>query len=142
MWEKTFAAIVIIFLFLGVFYQPIMDGIKGLRTEDTTDNLLVTTAAGVTTANVTLSRELFQAALSELITLTSTNGDDTPVGIEYTESTQRLLVAGLDDDSSRTLTINYNAETDQSVMRIIGPFLGILIFLGVIGKILWDWKKH
>lgn len=135
-------AIIAIFLLLGPFRQPIVDGIKGWRASDTTENFVVATAAAQTTANVTLSYDLYQAATAEIIEITSTDETDTPVASTYTEATKKLLVAGLNDDSSRTLTVQYYAETDDDTMRIIGPFAGFLIFGGIIFAIVWKLWKH
>ena len=96
----------------------------------------------MTTANVTLSYDLYQAATAEIIEITSTVGTDTPVGSTYTEATKKLLVSGLTADTSRTLTIEYYAETDDDTMRIIGPFVGFLIFGGIIFAIVWKVWKH
>ena len=53
-----------------------------------------------------------------------------------------MLIAGLDADNTRTLTVNYYAETDDTVMQVVGPFLGFFIFGGVAGLIIWTmWKK-
>lgn len=135
-------AIIAIFLLLGPFRQPIVDGIKGWRANDTEEDFAVTTAAAQTTANVTLSYDLYQAATAEVIEITSTDGTDTPVSSTYTEATKKLLIAGLNDDASRTLTVEYWAETDDDTMRIIGPFVGFLIFGGIIFGIVWSVWKH
>ena len=134
--------IIALFLLIGAFRTPIIDGIKGWRTNDTTELFAVTTAAGVTSANVTLSYDLYQAATAEIQSITSTEGADVPAASAYTESTKVLLIAGLDADNTRTLTVNYYAETDDTVMKVIGPFLGFFIFGGVAGLIIWTmWKK-
>ena len=135
-------AIIAIFLLLGPFREPIVDGIKGWRASDTTEDFVVATAAAVTTANVTLSYDLYQAATAEIIEITSTDGTDAPVASTYTEATKVLLVAGLNDDANRTLTVEYYAETDDDTMRIIGPFVGFLIFGGIIFAIVWKVWKH
>ena len=127
---KVFVGILSIFLLLGAFSTPILDGIKNWRTDGlTTQTTVVVTAPGVTTANVTLARDLYQALVTNVDSITSTDGTDAPAASSYTEATLVLLVSGLNDDASRTLTINYYGETDNDVMRVIGPFLGV----GVIG---------
>ena len=125
--------IIALFLIIAPFSTPIIDGIKAWRTNDTTQAEVVVTGAGVTTANVTLDYELYQAATAEVQSITSNETADNPAAQTYTESTQVLLVAGLSPSLTRTLTINYSAETDDTVLRIVGPFLGILIF----GALIW-----
>ena len=43
----------------------------------------------------------------------------------------------LDPDATHTITINYSAETDDTVMRVLGPFLSVLIFGGCAFALLW-----
>lgn len=140
---KALAAIVVIFLLLGPFRDPIIDGIKSWRTDGggTTQTELVATAAGVTSANVTLDKDLFQAITSSVTSITSTDGTDTPVAVTYTEATKLLNIGGLNDDASRTLTLVYDGETDDDVMRVLGPFLAAIIFLFIIGAVAWDVVK-
>lgn len=125
---KVIFVILALFLFFGAFREPIIDGITGWRTNDTTDTPIVTTGANQTSANVTLSYDLYQAALAEVYSITSSNNTDTPAASNYTASTRLLTVGGLIPSITRTLTINYLAETDDTVMRVMGPFLVILIF--------------
>lgn len=124
--------IVAIILLFGVFGGEILDGIDSWRTQSASDTTQVVTAAGQTSANVTLSYDLFQAALAEVSTITSTEGTDTPAAADYTESTKVLLITGLDDDNTRNLTIAYRAETENTQMRLIGGFLGIIVLGGCL----------
>lgn len=138
---KVLLAIFALFLLLAAFASPISDGIKGWRTNNTTQNFTITTGGGVTTANVTLSYDLYQASLPEVISLTSSQITDSPVAASYDEATKTMLISGLAASLSRTLTINYYAETTDSVMRAIGPFLVILIIGGCVGLIFWGLFK-
>ena len=136
---KAAGAILGIFLLLGAFSTPILDGIKTWRTDGlSTQTTVVATAAGVTTANVTLAKDLYQANVVSVSSLASTDGADAPAATSYTESTLVLLVSGLNDDSSRTLTIGYYGETDSDVLRVIGPFLGVLIIGGLCALMIWS----
>jgi len=141
-----FIGILSIFLLLGAFRTPISDGIKGWRTTDSTQAFAVTTAAGVTSANVTLSYDLYQAATAEVIGITSNVTADVPVATTYTEVTKVLLVSGLEESKTHTLSVEYYAETDDEVMRVLGPFLNFLIFGGVtfgIIAVMWiDLKRR
>ena len=57
---KIAIGVLTVFLILGVFREPILDGIKGWRTNDTNQSESVATAAGVTSANVTLDYDLYR----------------------------------------------------------------------------------
>lgn len=136
---KIFVGVIVIFLLLGVFATSILDGIKTWRTDGTTtQTALVTTAGGATSTNVTLTKDLYQASVAEVSSITSNDGDDTPVADTYTEATQVLLVTGLAESTTRTLTIVYYGETDSSVMQAIGPFLGILIIGGILFAVVYS----
>jgi anti-sigma-K factor RskA len=137
---RIFFAILCLFLLFGAFASPISDGIKGWRTEDTTQSFIVATAAAVTTANVTLSRELYQSNTSEIISLSSTL-EESPVATSYDTDNQYLLISALNADTSRTITLEYYGETDNEVMQAIGPFLNFLIIGGLAALVLFAaWK--
>lgn len=138
---KVFLAILAIFLLFGAFASPISDGIKGWRTEDLTQNFIVTTGGGITTANVTLTRDLFQGSASQVIDVSS-NITEIPVATSYDESTNNLLVSALNAADTRTLSVEYYADSDNAVMQAIGPFLGVLIIGGLALATVWGiWKN-
>jgi hypothetical protein len=139
---SVFLGVIALFLLIGPFSTPIIDGIKHWRTNNTTQAEVIATEAAQTTANVTLDYDLYQAATAEVITITSTLETDTPAATAYVEATKVLTVSGLDDSNSRTISINYYAETDDDVMRVLGPFLVILIFGGLAFAILYHVWKH
>lgn len=137
---KVFIGILAIFLLLGAFSGAILDGIKGWRTEDTTQSYVVATGAGVTTANVTLSLELYNDEVTEVISVTS-NETETPIASSYDDATQKLLIAALNANDSRTLTVNYYGLPDDDVMNAIGPFLGFIVIGGLVFAIVYGvWK--
>ena len=134
---------IITFILLCAFAGAISLGIKGWRTDDVSQGFAVETGAGVTTANVTLSRDLFNDEVTEVQSISS-NISETPVATSYTSDTNYLFIAALTASESRALTIVYYSEIDDTIMRIIGPFLAFIIFGGCAGAILYGiWKgKH
>lgn len=130
--SKVLYMIIAVFLLIGVFASPINDGIKGWRTRDTTDAFTVTTAAGQTTANVTLTRDLFSDDTAEVISITSNITGESPIATTYTAATNYLLISALNAGATHTLTVNYYAESDSGVILAIGAFLSILIIGGLI----------
>lgn len=131
MMEKVLIGILALFLLFGAFATPILDGIKGWRTEDTTQSFIVTTGAGETTANVTLTKNLYNDDVSEVIALSSTNGTEAPVATSYDDTTLNLLISALNASITRTLTVEYYGLPDNTVMDAIGPFLGFLVIGGL-----------
>lgn len=134
---RVLVAIIALFLLLGAFASPITNGIKTWRTDSLTQTPTVVTGEGITTANVTLTsaRLLFQADVSNVQITSSIT--ESPVASAYVEVSKDLFITGLTAGQTRVLTITYLAETEDSVMGVLGPFLGILIFGGIIGALFW-----
>lgn len=119
----------------------ITGGIHDFRTEEVTQNVIVTTETE-TTSDIVLSRELFGDKTSEVISVKSSTSE-TPVATDYDPETQTLTVAALTASSERTLTIEYYSQIDDEFMPIIGPFLLILVFGGIFFAIVYGvWKKR
>ena len=127
---KVILGIIAIFLLIAVFATSIISGIHGWRTEDTTQQFVVTTAAAETTADITLSHDLFQASTDEVYSVT-TSQNETVAATSYVEATKVLTISNLTDDLTRVVTVSYYGETEDDTMRIVGPFLGIVIFGGL-----------
>ena len=133
--KSIFVGIIAIWLLIGPFHPGISAGITGWRTNITTEAFVVVTVGGNTSQNVTLGHDLFQSATGEVISLTS-NVTETPVASDYDTDSKNLLVGNLDTDTTRLITVEYYAETDDDVMRVIGPFLSVFIFGGLAFAIL------
>lgn len=132
--SKILVGIIAVFILIGGFASGIISGVHTWRTDDTTEAFSVVTAAGVTSANVTLTGDLFNASTSEVITISS-NATESPAATSYTEATNVLLVSSLNAATTRTLTVNYYAETEDTALRAIGPFLNFLIIGGCLALI-------
>lgn len=128
------AAAIMFILFVGV--RTIPPGVHDWRTDVNTQNFIVTTAPAETEKEVVLTHDLFLYEVDEVHSITSTIAE-TPVATDYNEVTNELTVSALDDDNTRTLTIVYYSEVDDTIMQAIGPFLNILIFLALIGGVVW-----
>jgi hypothetical protein len=139
---KILLGILALMLLFGVFFNPIMDGLTDWRTKSVEEDILVTTGGGVTSLNITLSYDLFQAKTAELHSIVSSNtAVDTPVGIAYWEDDRHLTVGGLAASLTRILTVDYRAESDLEAMRIAGPFLGAIVILIIIVMIIKSMSK-
>lgn len=139
---SIFVGIIALFLLIGPFQPSITSGIKGWRTVDTTEtSAMLTTGAAETTTNFTLGFDLYQAAVAEIISVTSSNltADAAPVyGTGYSESSKLLTLGPVGASGTRYITVRYYAETDDTVMRVLGPFLSVLIFGGCAFAILFS----
>ena len=131
---------IIAFILLVAFAGAITLGIHGWRTDDVSQGFVVSTGVGETTANVTLSRDLFNDEVTEVQSISS-NISESPFVSSYASATNVLLVAGLAASESHALTVAYYSEVDDTVMQILGPFLAFMIFGGCAGAILFSiWK--
>lgn len=131
-------AIIALLLFFGILAN-LTGGIHNVITDDETQNFAgVSTAGGLTSANVTLLTDPLDDKASEIESITSSlgTGVEIPVATAYETSTNTLSVGALSANTTRTLTVNYYVETEDQFISIVGPYLnfgivgGILFFIG------------
>jgi hypothetical protein len=122
---KIFNSFLIILAVAILFLLPITQGIEDFRTDLRENEFFYETGGGVTTANVTLLKELYEDDTSEVAIL-SDDSDDIPVLVEYHTATRILDISGLAQSTNRTLTVSYDIDA-------LEPSSGIATFLGVIG---------
>ena len=94
----------------------------------------VTTAVAVTTADVVLEHELYEADVLNVVSITSTLGTDVPTADSYVEATKTLTVSGLTADTTRNLTITYETES-MGVFTGLGSIVKVaplIIFIGLL----------
>lgn len=110
-----------------------MSALNSFMVKTQTDPYTVTTAAGVTSANVTLSQDLYAGATSR-VTVSSTDTTDNPIAWTYTTATRVLLVTGLEANTSRTLTIAYDIDnlTVFWGAGVTAKVIPTLLLLGVL----------
>ena len=103
----------------------------------------VTTGAAELTADVVLDEELWKDRTTAVTSITSDNGSDTPVADSYVAATQTLTVSGLVESDTRELTITYeyDALTDYTMMGLLVSWAPVLLLIGIMGLIggaLWS----
>ena len=140
---SIFGVIIGLMLISGV----LLDVITDVASEDYSEPFSVTTGAGVTSTNETLSYASYYEDLTGL-DATSDNEDDTPVVMAYDEDDYIVTVAGLVPSDSRILTISYAREahnefTGFSPFARLMPFLlGIGLLIASIWGIFSAWKSR
>lgn len=94
----------------------------------------ITTGAGETTANVSLSQELFNDDTA-LVSLSSNNTSDAPIPYLYTSATRYLLITGLVEDDTRQVTVTYKIDnlTDYVGAGVAAKVWPVFLILGIIG---------
>jgi hypothetical protein len=136
---------VILIVLLLAFAGAIGSGIHTWRAAETpqTDTFAgVTTEPGVTTATVILSKDLLlqNGAIEEVTSIESSLLDENPEVSVYIPTTKSLTLVSLTGNSTRTLTLTYNIDRDNT-MAMVGPFFGFIVFAGIIGAIGYSvWK--
>ena len=112
---------------------PMTESVYDFRTELREDSFTSPTGVGVTCANVTLGKPVYDDdtgtvdPLSDLYT-------DTPVTSSYNTTSRQLLVCGLTANTTRILTISYDVDAlegfdaiELMVDKI--PFIWILLII-------------
>ena len=122
----------LIILLLGA----VLAGITSFRSAEYEEPHNVTTAGGVTTANITITQDLFNDDTA-FATIASNDTDDAAVPSSYTTSTNTLSISGLAASTTRQLTVTYRYG---QLGDYWGADLGarvwpLMIVLGVIGVI-------
>jgi hypothetical protein len=92
----------LIILLLGA----VLSGITSFRSAEYEEPHNVTTAGGVTSANITLTQDLFNDDTA-FATISSNDTDDAAVPSSYTAGTNTLLISGLAASTTRQLTVTY-----------------------------------
>lgn len=88
--------------------------VDDVLTDDETNAFTsVTTAAGVTSANVTLSSAVYNDVVAQVGDITSDNEDDTPTAYSYNSVSQVLLVSGLNPNDTRSLSVDYSIDNES-----------------------------
>jgi len=125
---RAFYCFLIVMVATILWLLPVTDGIYSFRTDVKEDSFYVTTAAGVTAANNTLTKALYDDDVST-VDLFSDLNTDTPTVYAYNTTTQVLWVTGLTASDDRTLTISY----DYDALNASGAVSNFL------DKLSWIW---
>lgn len=128
------AVFAIILLLLVIFFLPDLFGsLHAVQVTTSTESGNITTTGG-TTGNLTLSEELYRASISSVTGLTSTNSNDVPYAVSYSEAPQTLEVGGLEASASRILTAEYEYVNPENIsnMPAVSTLLSIVIVIGLI----------
>jgi len=129
---KTAALLVAALIIILLLPASIL-AIDQFRLDEQSDPFNVTTGSGVTSANVTLSQELYGDETRNA-SVTSNLTGDAPIASSYTSSTQVLNVTGLVASESRQLTVEYKIDRmgDYYGAGAGSRVLPVLLILGVL----------
>ena len=105
---KIFYAFLIILTAVILLMLPLTGMVYDFRTDQRDDTFSVSTGAGVTAANVTLLRAVFDDD-DQTIAFTS-NATESPIVVSYNGTTRQLLVGALTESSTRDLVVTYDID--------------------------------
>ena len=106
---RIFYAFLIVVVAAILFMLPMTEAAYDFRTDLREDTFSSDTGVGVTTANVTLHKPVYDDD-TDTIDIASDLGTDTPVYSSYNSTTRQLGVSGLTTNTSRTLTVSYDID--------------------------------
>lgn len=109
----------------------------------------VSTPAAVTSANITLSYDLYADAVANVVSSTSNITGDTPSASAYVSVSRQLTVSGLASNTSRTLTVDYEiadpalAELPTiDAILLVAVFLYFIAILGLIAGAIYSYFRQ
>lgn len=125
---KIFYSFLIVFTSAILWLLPVTDAIYDYRTDVKEDEFNYSTGVGVTVANVTLTKEVYNDDQSTIGAI-SDYSSDTPVVAGYHSATRVVDITGLAGNYTRTLTVSYDYDA-LSASGAISNF---------IDKLGWIW---
>lgn len=118
--------------------SAVVTGVQDFRSTSYTEahGAQVTNAA-TTSANITLTQDLFMDRTSEVTSVSSGLGTDVPLVYSYTAASNILVVSGLTADATRTLTVVYKIGnlTDYWGVDLASRTILTFLVLGIIGLV-------
>lgn len=122
---------------LIIFAPAILDSVGDFRTNEQTAAYDVTTGAGATTANITVTEPVYNGATAN-IAVSSNDTDDAPIPSIYTSASKKITITGLAESTTRRLTFVYKISgLDDYIGAEVGaaalPLMLIIGIMGIIG---------
>lgn len=127
---KIFYGFLILVTVAVLWMLPVTEAVYEFRTDIRSDAFDVTTAAGVTAANVTLHTAIYDSDIQTIV-YSSDNTSDTPAYSDYDSNTRRLEVSGLNANDTRTLDIAYDVDA-LNASTAVSTFLDTLAWIWFI----------
>lgn len=106
---RVWQAFLIILASVILFLLPLTDAMYDFKTDRQEDSFSTSTAAGQTTANLTLSESVFDDDTTT-IEITSDLSTDSPAWSSYNATSHSLLASGLTANTTRNLTLYYDVD--------------------------------
>jgi hypothetical protein len=125
------------------FLPDVLTASHEARTDEDAVSANITTGAGEVTGTVNLTETLWESDLGSVVSITSTQGSDTPAAQSYDSTNNRITVSGLTPSLNRviTLTHEYAAADDfvglDPLLAMGATLIALVLFLGIPAAIIW-----
>lgn len=136
--NKVFSVVIglVAVVILGLAMPAITDSVESFRTDILEQSYSVDTTVGANSANVSLSSALWNDNIAYVTSLSSNITSDAPVAASYNATSAVLLITGLADNTSRTITLSYKTAgladyegADTASTKLPGIVMGFLILI-------------
>ena len=104
---RIFYAFLVLMTAAILLMVPVSEAVYDFRTDLKTDIFTSVTDVDETTDNLTLTNDVYNDDTSTL-TILSSESSDVPALAAYGESNHTILVSGLSENTTRTLTVTYD----------------------------------
>jgi len=130
-----------------IIFPIVMDSAHAIQTESQADSYNVTTGAGETSADVTLTKDAWAYNVTAVTKITSTEATDVPVASSYVKATKALTIGGLAESKTRTLDVTYDTDRlgDYVGISSLAGVMPLIIFIGIFlgsGAAIWSGVKN
>lgn len=136
--------VALLVVIIAVMFLPdVLTASHEARTDEDIVAANITTGAGVTTGTVNLTETLWDSALGSVVSITSTQGSDTPAPQSYDSTNNRVTVSGLTPSLTRVLTLTheYDATTDfvglGPLLSMGATLIALVLFIGIPAALIW-----
>ena len=147
--SRIFASFLIIITSFFLLVMPITTATYEFRTNERSDSFLaVTTGVGVTSANVTLLKAIYDNDTGTIVYTSSIA--EAPAVSTYNTTSRQLLTTGLTANTSRTLTVQYDItslsgltsfDTILNYMPFLWYILIVAFTIAALAAVFTVWKR-
>lgn len=125
---RVFKAFLVVLASVILFLLPLTKAMYDLKTDRQEDNFSVSTAAGITSSNITLSESIYEDDTTT-IELLSDLSSDSPAWSAYAVGSHSVNVTGLTDNATRALSVYYDVDALEGWDAIVA----------LADKMAWIW---
>ena len=131
--KRIFAGFLLLLTAGVLFAFPFSTALYDFKTDLKTDNHGLNTGVGVTTGSVILAKPPYLDDTSTL-TISSNLAGDAATFVSYNATSRELALSGLSDNSTRTITLNYDtyALSGFSAIDTVVSRFDLIWIIGVI----------